>query len=684
MIQSASKTFELFDKYFNPQNAKCYKICENKIPLTTEVVDFDTIKYENDCEIGYVVQAPYVVIDIDNKDDARKIWMILNQEKVKYYMNITSKGAHFIFKDSKGIVPQIVKKPTPIGIEIDTRVANKGYIILPENQLEKNRKWHPDGDKFDGIVSEIPYFLLPQKHLKDVKNFTNMLESSRNNDLYEHYMKLGNYSNDLTVEQIEKSIRLINKYIFKDPLSDVELNNTVLREENKFKVKEGVKESVRKKEIENRISKLLKIAEKIVAAEDIVTTGNALYMYTGQYYKQISRREIHEIIFNKYAATLSEADRSEIIKFIEIKTSKPFEIMDADYHIINVGNGRLNLLTKQVTPHSPTEFDTIHIDRPYLPETPRSERIEKLFDFYTEGNESKRAVLLEMIGQILMKSNIFQIAYILYGGGNNGKSTLLNIIEKMIGKELCTHVEIGDLKTGFMTNLLQGKLVNLADDISISNINETNILKKLVSGEPITADIKFEMPIVFKNYATLIFATNKLPTSSDKTEGFFRRWVILDFEKQVVNPDRTLLLKINEDDLNYLFNISIDAISNALNKGECTKYEKSDEYKNRYMKEANSVSQFLIDMGHEPESLHKTEISTTYAAYANYCKANGFKQYNSKSFAEEVCAKFGLEVKRTTNKNEVRVNRWVYPGEIGAERVKTIKQGLDYMGQYKE
>jgi phage/plasmid-associated DNA primase len=56
-----------------------------------------------------------------------------------------------------------------------------------------------------------------------------------------------------------------------------------------------------------------------------------------------------------------------------------------------------------------------------------------------------------------------------------------------------------------------------------SKHSSTNLLKTLVSGDPITAEHKFKSAFVFRNYAKLIVSTNLIPETEDKTFAFFRR-----------------------------------------------------------------------------------------------------------------------------------------------------------------
>jgi hypothetical protein len=53
------------------------------------------------------------------------------------------------------------------------------------------------------------------------------------------------------------------------------------------------------------------------------------------------------------------------------------------------------------------------------------------------------------------------------------------------------------------------------------------------------------------NYAKIIISTNNLPTTDDKTIGFYRRWLIVDFPNQF-SEQKDILNDIPEEEYNAL------------------------------------------------------------------------------------------------------------------------------------
>ena len=110
------------------------------------------------------------------------------------------------------------------------------------------------------------------------------------------------------------------------------------------------------------------------------------------------------------------------------------------------------------------------------------------------------------------------------------------------------------------------KLVNYASEIS-GKVNPT-VLKQLASNEPVDARLPFGNPFTIKNYAKLIFNCNILPETEEYTNAFFRRFLIIKFDKIIEekNQDKELANRIIKTELSGIFNWIIDGLKRLLNQ----------------------------------------------------------------------------------------------------------------------
>src|SRR5699024_1243807 len=102
-------------------------------------------------------------------------------------------------------------------------------------------------------------------------------------------------------------------------------------------------------------------------------------------------------------------------------------------------------------------------------------------------------------------------------------------IMNWVGHDNCSSLALEDLSERFRTSQLVGKIANIGDDSGSDLLKNTAIFKKIVTGDSITVEYKHGQPFSFNNKAKLLFSANNLPPSSDKSDGFFRRMIIIPF-----------------------------------------------------------------------------------------------------------------------------------------------------------
>ena len=97
----------------------------------------------------------------------------------------------------------------------------------------------------------------------------------------------------------------------------------------------------------------------------------------------------------------------------------------------------------------------------------------------------------------------------------------IKLLHHFYNPENTTALSFNDLNDKFKPANLQGKLVNIADDIDPNRIKDTGNFKIIVT---LLLEFKGQDAFEFKPYVKLIFASNELPMSNDKSEGFIDVW----------------------------------------------------------------------------------------------------------------------------------------------------------------
>ena len=120
-------------------------------------------------------------------------------------------------------------------------------------------------------------------------------------------------------------------------------------------------------------------------------------------------------------------------------------------------------------------------------------------------------LLAEFIGYSMMRSHCFEKMLWLVGPGQNGKSTVLEVVESLLGSENVSNLSL-DLLTNdpIMRSAFEHKLVNSASETG-DKIN-ASVMKRICSGEAVTVEQKYVNPHETTSYGKVIMATNEFPT----------------------------------------------------------------------------------------------------------------------------------------------------------------------------
>ena len=196
---------------------------------------------------------------------------------------------------------------------------------------------------------------------------------------------------------------------------------------------------------------------------------------------------------------------------------------------INVLNGLLDIKTGQLRPHTPEFLSPVQIKIHYDPDAtcPAWERyLDSTFD------KELLPLIWQVIGWLFTPDTSAQKAVLLVGAGGNGKSVFLDALTAMLGRENVSAKSLHQLEDDrFACADLYGRLANICADLPNTELKSSSMFKAIVTGDLIDAQRKNQHPFQFHPFARLVFSANSFPRSSDSSDGFFRRWLVIPFEK---------------------------------------------------------------------------------------------------------------------------------------------------------
>lgn len=370
------------------------------------------------------------------------------------------------------------------------------------------------------------------------------------------------------------------------------------------------------------------------------------YNYKEGVYRPRQVEEVRSMVFREMLKdglvnyrTVSRAnDKIATFKSLDGKTFFEGEENPND-QILNFQNGLLDMSTYQLMPHTPEYLSTSQIPVMYNHAATCPNWMKFISEVSSE-DEDQMKLLQQIAGYVMTTDTRYAKAFILYGSGANGKSLFNRMISKIVGRDAISSLNLSTITKQFGLTGLIGKKVNFIDEIS-GNYFESNVIKGLISGERMAAEVKYRPePLEFVPTAKLIFSVNELPKINDTTPGLYRRFIIVPFDRSFEdNPDLELENKLTQE-LTGILNWAIEGVKSLRADGHFNETKKNFEMMRNFKSDNSPVVEFISlyyqsVIGSE-ETKYAIGISDLYAQYRSYCMDHGYKSKALANFSREV------------------------------------------------
>jgi len=269
-------------------------------------------------------------------------------------------------------------------------------------------------------------------------------------------------------------------------------------------------------------------------------------------------------------------------------------------------------------------------------------------NFFLESVEEDEAldVLFEFVGSAFVPNSVLNMEKLMvfYGSGSNGKSVLLDLIKQTLGDESVSTLELQQFSNDNKIQVTIGKLLNIGTELEGRDITPS-LVKRLASGEPVTVDKKYADSFTIKTFPKLVFAANQLPDSSkDVTLGYFRRFLILPFNRQFNHEKKQEGFMSNLlEHRPAILKLILEGTARLVANREFTYSPKIAEAGRKFENSVDSVSGFITDCAVELPKLGGTPKFTPnpvlYGSYELYCRLEGLKAKGKQEFLKTLRSK---------------------------------------------
>lgn len=571
-------------------------------------------------EYAGILAPDAILVDIDDSKQSELLMNIVEHFQLNCRVYQTTRGRHFLFKNSK-IDKCFTHCTLACGFTADIKSGFKNsYEVLKFNGEERFIEWDiEEGQEYQ----EIPKWLFP---IKTNAEFLKMKAGDgRNQELFNYILTL--QSNDFSVEESRETIRIINKFVLLEPLSDDELE-VILRDD-----------AFQKPVFYKGTTFLFdRFATYMKNNHHIIRINNQLHMYQDGIY--ISGQADIEGEMIKHIPQLNRSKRKEVLDYLDVLIRENTPATEA--HLIAFRNGILNVYDDSFTPLTPEHIITNRIDWDYNPQA-YDELTDKTLNKIACNDESIRALLEEATGICMFRRNELGKAFILTGTGSNGKSTFLNMLRHMLGKRNISSLDLKKLSDRFSTVMLFGKMANIGDDISDEFVVDSSTFKKIVTGETIDAEQKGQPKFEFEPYVKLFFSANNIPRMGKGRDSaaISRRLVIIPFEAKFSPEDADYVPFIGDklktqEAMEYLIQLGIKGLKRVLETRQFTTSEKVQKELDEYEESNNPVLGFIKECESEDFQIENNPTSDVYRRYNEYCLSNNLNPMSNIEFSKQI------------------------------------------------
>lgn len=336
---------------------------------------------------------------------------------------------------------------------------------------------------------------------------------------------------------------------------------------------------------------------------------------------------------------------------------------------VSMANGLLDIQAVMddrddyLQPNTPQWWSMVSLPYDFDPSA-RCPRWDAFMEYNLEMDPERIKVCQEWAGYLLLPGTDEQKFMILEGEGRNGKSVFIAGLTAMLGEENVSCVPLEMFGDKFSLYSTIGKLCNAAGDCGDLDKAAEGTLKSFTSGDRMTFDRKGLTPINASPTARLMIACNNRPRFSDRSDGVFRRMLVVPWqveitaEKRIRGMDKVAWWQASGE-LPGIFRWALAGLARLLSQGGFTKSAAMEEALMEYKEEMNPARCFLKEnVEHCPGGAIRSSV--LYRIYRRWADEGGYHPLSERSF--------GKEVKRAFRQSQ-RVQRggrndreWVYAG----------------------
>lgn len=293
----------------------------------------------------------------------------------------------------------------------------------------------------------------------------------------------------------------------------------------------------------------------------------------------------------------------------------------------------------------------------------------------TALNEDDISLLQRWAGSVLLGKNPAQRVLLLVGTAGGGKSTLIEVIEKVIGEQNVAQLRTKHLNKQFELFRFLGKTLLAGKDVNAAFLSEdgAEVIKALVGNDLLDAEKKRgNEPFQLRgNFNVAITCNSKLRVRLEGDTGAWeRRLMIINYDKpkpkeRITEFADKLIRAEGPGILNWMIEGAIQYLHETDTTGDLVLSKAQSDRVDLLLAESDSVRQFVEDRVVACDGAEVT-VSEMQQAYFKYCDEMGWLAFSGHEFHRSI-ADLMLELRHVSRRNDI-----TRPGEKPARGFKHV------------
>jgi len=386
------------------------------------------------------------------------------------------------------------------------------------------------------------------------------------------------------------------------------------------------------------------------------------YRYEEGYYRLISREELEDELIsylknpdfpNQPWEDVTQSDLNNILLhvrhapgvFVPDWKEMPCWVVPERYRsvrepVFTLRNGLLSLDDLMEGKEDPLQswtprwFSTIRLEYDYAPQASCPLWL-RFLEEVLEGDRQRIRLLQMWFGYCLLPMTEQHKFLLAVGEGANGKSVVFEVMGELLGQANVSHVPLECFGERFALEATVGKLANIVSEIGEMDKVAEGRLKEFVAADRMNLQRKYRDSVNIRPTARLMLATNTLPRFADRSQGLWRRMILLPFNYSVPpeRQDKLLAWQICKDELAGVFVWALDGLMSFLRAGAFVEPDICKAALDEYRIDCDPPGQFLKE-NYEVSPLGAIGTRELYNHYSLWCQENGYRALNSRNFGK--------------------------------------------------